>query len=72
VKAELAAAGIRGPAGTPDDPTDDKLWPEDGRGQGGTSMYAEEYDEDPSAFCKKAWDLLGPNRTYKRQMLEAK
>ena len=55
VKAEFAAANMTGPAGTPDDPTDDLLWPEDGRGGGGTSMYAEEYNKDPSAFCKMAW-----------------
>jgi hypothetical protein len=71
-KAEFAAADMVGPAGTPDDPTDDLLWPEDGKGGGGTSMYADEYNKNPSAFCKMAWDRLGPNGTYKRQMLEAK
>jgi hypothetical protein len=31
-----------------------------------------EYLDDPSDFCAKMWALLGPNGTYKRQMLEAK
>jgi hypothetical protein len=34
--------------------------------------FKEKYETDPSAFCKFAWELLGPNGTYKRQMLEAK
>jgi hypothetical protein len=72
IKAELAAANMKGPAGTPDDPTDDLLWPEDGRGGGGTSMYIDGYNADPSAFCTKVWRLLGPNGTYRRQMLEPK
>jgi hypothetical protein len=31
-----------------------------------------QYNEDPSEFCNKAWRRLGPNGTYKRQMLEGK
>jgi len=38
----------------------------------GTPLWASKYNEDPSAFCKMAWELLGPNGSYKRQMLEAK
>jgi hypothetical protein len=79
-KAELAAANMTGPSGTPDDPTDDLLRPEQCEWKStsgptctaGTSFYADEYATDPSAFCKKAWEMLGPNGTYKRQMLEAK
>jgi hypothetical protein len=62
--AELAAAGMRGDR-LPD-PPDDLL-----RGDG-TSFYVDGYATDPSAFCKKAWELLGPNGTYRRQLLEAK
>jgi hypothetical protein len=36
------------------------------------TILADEYNKDPSAFCYKAWHELGPNGTYKRQMLEAK
>jgi hypothetical protein len=35
------------------------------------SIYWE-YLNDPSDFCAKMWTLLGPNGTYKRQMVEAK
>jgi hypothetical protein len=34
--------------------------------------FVEQYNENPSEFCDKAWKRLGPNGTYKRQMLEAK
>jgi hypothetical protein len=34
--------------------------------------YIEKYATDPSAFCDRSWKLLGPNGTYKRQMLEAR
>ncbi len=34
--------------------------------------YSDKYDKDPSAFCNDAWETLGPNGSYKRQMLEAK
>jgi hypothetical protein len=30
------------------------------------------YKANPSSFCNAAWHMLGPNGTYKRQMLEAK
>jgi hypothetical protein len=30
------------------------------------------YEENQSAFCSAVWNMLGPNGTYKRQMLEAK
>jgi hypothetical protein len=30
------------------------------------------YAENPSTFCTNAWNYLGPNGTYNRQMLEAK
>jgi hypothetical protein len=36
------------------------------------SVILAEYNKDPSAFCNEAWRSLGPNGTYKRQMLEAK
>jgi hypothetical protein len=39
---------------------------------GGDGNFPNQYNADPSAFCKRVWDLLGPNGTYKRQMLEAK
>jgi hypothetical protein len=35
-------------------------------------LLLDQYNEDPSEFCAKAWRRLGPNGTYKRQMLEAK
>jgi hypothetical protein len=35
------------------------------------SIYIE-YLLDSSSFCSWAWGLLGPNGTYRRQMLEAK
>jgi hypothetical protein len=35
-------------------------------------VLIKEYNEDPSAFCNKAWQEFGPNGSYKRQMLEAK
>jgi len=31
-----------------------------------------DYKSNPSRFCDAAWQALGPNGTYKRQMLEAK
>lgn len=34
--------------------------------------YMPQYNKNSSAFCQMAWKLLGPNGTYKRQMLEAK
>jgi hypothetical protein len=34
--------------------------------------FIEKYATDPSAFCDRSWKLLGPNGTYKRQMLEAR
>jgi hypothetical protein len=30
------------------------------------------YRENPSRFCNAAWQKLGPNGIYKRQMLESK
>lgn len=56
INAERAEAGV-----TPDmlrDMTDKPL--------------LDQYKEDPSEFCDKVWRRLGPNGTYKRQMLEAK
>jgi hypothetical protein len=37
-----------------------------------TARFIDEYNKDPSNFCHEAWRALGPNGTYKRQMLEAK
>jgi hypothetical protein len=34
--------------------------------------YPKDYAANPSAFCKMAWEQIGPNGSYKRQMLEAK
>jgi hypothetical protein len=34
--------------------------------------FVADYEENPSRFCSAAWALLGPNGTYRRQMLEAK
>jgi hypothetical protein len=31
----------------------------------------EQMRKDPSEFCRGAWQLLGPNGLYRRQMLEA-
>jgi hypothetical protein len=38
----------------------------------GLTMAGLAYDSNPSQYCEAAWQLLGPNGTYKRQMLEAK
>ena len=35
-------------------------------------VHALNYAADPSGFCNAAWQKLGPNGTYKRQMLESK
>jgi hypothetical protein len=37
-----------------------------------TDKYLQSYDQNPSEFCANVWQRLGPNGTYKRQMLEAK
>jgi hypothetical protein len=37
-----------------------------------TQTLTDKYNKDPSQFCRDAWYFLGPNGTYKRQMLEAK
>jgi hypothetical protein len=29
------------------------------------------HDDDRSQLCREAWELFGPDGTYKRQMLEA-
>jgi hypothetical protein len=29
------------------------------------------HDDDRSQLCREAWEMFGPNGTYKRQMLEA-
>ena len=31
----------------------------------------EQMRKDPSEFCRGAWELLGPNGLYRRQLLEA-
>jgi hypothetical protein len=62
-RAELAAVGMN--ADQLGDPSDLL------RGDG-TSPYVDGYNEDPSAFCIMALEKLGPNGSYKRQMLEAK
>jgi hypothetical protein len=36
------------------------------------SSVVQNYRENPSSFCNAAWQKLGLNGTYRRQMLEAK
>jgi hypothetical protein len=33
--------------------------------------YMIKHDDDRSQLCREAWEMFGPNGTYKRQMLEA-
>jgi hypothetical protein len=60
---EYSAAGITDPANNQELIAERKnVW----------DRIEQAYKADPSALCYSAWQQLGPNGTYKRQMLEAK